>query len=188
VPSKLTPNKFSSRNIRGKNCEDDDFAFLSTLTVMLSSDMSVMENSEGIVSRDSSIFPDSARGSTRRLIHQNDPAEDSLADYLQRNSTVSLAGKLTEKSLIGITCPVCIGAIRADVVTGDHAFLYLQDYNPNVPSSVLPPSKNIAAAVTAVQCIFHRDILPSLNLPKPCKRLKEATLQEVLRIFLRSPK
>jgi len=103
-----------------------------------------------------------------------------LADYLQRNSTISLAGKLTEILLIGITCPVCIGAIRTDVVTGDHAFLYLQEYNPNVPSSVLLPSKNMAVAVIAVQGIFHRDtILPSLNLPEPCKRLKEATLQEV---------
>jgi len=36
-----------------------------------------------------------------------------------------------------------------------------------------------AAAVIAVQDIFHRDIVPSLNLPKPCKRLREASLLKV---------
>jgi len=61
-----------------------------------------------------------------------------------------------------------------DVVTDDHAFPYLLEYNLNVPASVLLPSKKMAAAVIAVQ-----DILSFFNFPEPSKRLKEASLQEI---------
>jgi len=97
-------NKFSTRGIRGKNCEDDHSAFLSSLKAMLSSDTSVMEDFAGIVSRDFRIFPVATPGGTRRLDHQSDTENDSLTDYLRRNSTMYVAGQITEKLLLGSSC------------------------------------------------------------------------------------
>jgi len=143
---------------------------------MLSSDTSVLEDLAGIVSRDFRVFPEATSGGTKRLDHQSDTGEDNLTDYLRRNSTMYVAGQLTEKLLLGSSCAGCSKALRSNEITGDHAFLLLEEYDPNAPASTFIPSNNMAAAVIAVQDIFHRDIVPSLNLPKPSKRLREASL------------
>ena len=138
-----------------------------------------MEDFPGIVSRDFRIFPVSTPGGTRRLDHQSDTENDSLTDYMGRNSTMYVAGQIKEKLLLGSSCAGCSNALRSTEITGYHAFLLLEEYDPNAPASTFIPSNNMAAAVIAVQDILHIDILPSLNLPKPCKRLREASLLKV---------